>query len=213
MRPASRELRQARLMDEMTAAGLDADPSHMFQPLDQAQHGGGLGGLRHLLQPGQPALAGVLAALRQRVEALALIGGQAIGQPAMSGERLRSTRLPARPVAQLGAKPLECRGRWDDDPTLAAGFHHQHGQIGEAVIPDRLRQQPVDQLGGRTDAERPKPKLLLALDRLTLAAPLGGEIVVDRVRQNLDLLGDEGQQRRRRPLAGAQRAAGKTQVA
>ena len=115
----------------------------------------------------------------------------------MSGEHLRSTRLPTCPVAKLGAKPLECRGRRRDDPTLAAGFHHQYGQIGEAVVLDRLRQQPVDQFSGRTGAERPEPKLLLALDLLTLAAPLGREIVVDRVRQNLYLLRDEGQQRRR----------------
>jgi len=139
----------------------------------------------------------------------------------MSGERLRSTRLPACPVAKLGAKPLERRRRRGDDPTLAAGFHHQHGQVGEPIVLDRLRQQPVDQLSGRTGAKRPKPKLLLALDRLTLAAPLGGEVVADpagcsrirRVRQNLHLLRDEGQQRRRWPLAGAQRTAGKTQVA
>jgi len=102
-------------------------------------------------------------------------------------------RLPARPVAKLGAKPLECRGRRSDNPTLSAGLHHQCGQVGEAVVLDRLRQQSVDQLSGRTNAKRPEPKLLLAFNRLTLAAPLGREVVVDRVRQNLDLLRDEGQ--------------------
>lgn len=76
-----------------------------------------------------------------------------------------------------------------------------------------MRQQFFNQLGGRTGAKRPKAKLFLAFDRLTLAAPLGGEVVVDHIRQNLDLVRDESQQRRRWPLAGAQRTAGKTQVA
>ncbi len=31
------ELSQARLVDEMAAAGINADPAHMLQPLDPAQ--------------------------------------------------------------------------------------------------------------------------------------------------------------------------------
>src|SRR5262252_3164851 len=52
------ELRQAGLVDEMSSAWCDADATYMFQPLDQAEHGRRCGGLRHLSQPGEPALAG-----------------------------------------------------------------------------------------------------------------------------------------------------------
>ena len=48
---------------------------------------------------------------------------------------------------------------------------------------------------------------------MALPVPLRREIFVDAVRKNLDLLGNERQQRGRRPLAGAQRAARETQVA
>ena len=84
----ARQLRQARLMDEMSTARLDADGAHMLKPLDEAEHGGGLGRLRHLPQPGQPALAASLPTFGQGIEALALFGGKPLGQSAM--------RFPAR---------------------------------------------------------------------------------------------------------------------
>jgi hypothetical protein len=57
------------------ASGGECDPERF----NQAEHGGGLGGFRHLTQPGQPALAGFLLALRQCIEALPLFGGQPLG--------------------------------------------------------------------------------------------------------------------------------------
>ena len=65
------ELRKARLVDVMAAARFDADRADMFQPLDQTEHGGWPGGLRHLPQPGQPGLVGFLPTMRQRIEPLA----------------------------------------------------------------------------------------------------------------------------------------------
>src|ERR1700722_4363860 len=83
----SGELRQASLVNVMSASGLDTNRPHMLQAFDQTEHGGRLGSLWHLPQPGEPGLAGflavVLAALRQRIETPALLGGQAKGQPVM----------------------------------------------------------------------------------------------------------------------------------
>jgi hypothetical protein len=70
----ARELSQARLVDQVSAAGLDADRTDMLQALDHAEHGGRLGGLRHLPQPGQPTLAGLFPALRQRIQPMPLLG-------------------------------------------------------------------------------------------------------------------------------------------
>ena len=89
------ELRQARLMDEVAATGLDADGAHMLQPLDQAEHGGGRGSLRHLPQPGEPAQIAPLPVSGERVEAFALLDGKPAGQPAM--------RLPPRAMTQFDA--------------------------------------------------------------------------------------------------------------
>lgn len=87
----ARELRQSSLVDEMAAPRLDADGAHVFKPLDEAEHGGGLGRLRHLPQPGQPAQTASLPMFGQGIEALALFGGKPPGQP--------TVRLPARAVA------------------------------------------------------------------------------------------------------------------
>ncbi len=48
---------------------------------------------------------------------------------------------------------------------------------------------------------------------MTLSVPFGREIRVDAVRKHIELVGNEGQQRRRWMLAGAQRATGKAQIA
>ena len=159
------ELGKARLMDEMSAAWIDADRANMFQALDQTEHGDRLGRFRHLAQPGQPALAGFLPALRQRIEALALFGRQPIGQPAL--------HLPSRLMADLDAEPFECGRRRDDDPALPALLHHQLGQMGKPVVLDRVRQQPCRQLGGGTRPEGTKPESVLQLGRMAPAVPLG----------------------------------------
>jgi len=98
----TRELCQPCLMDEMTTARLDTNATHFFQPLDQAKHSRRPGGFRHLPQPGQPGLATLLAALGQRIEALALFGGQPIGQPTIC--------FSACMVAEVGAEPLKRGG-------------------------------------------------------------------------------------------------------
>lgn len=133
-------------MDQMSATGLDADRADVLQALDQAEHGGGRAGLRHLPQPGQPALAGILTTARQGVEPAPLLRGKTLGQPML--------RLAASVVAELGTKPLQRLGRGDDDPPLPAGLQHQPGQVGEAVVLDGLRQEPVHQLRGGASAER-----------------------------------------------------------
>ena len=196
---------KARLVDQVSAARLDADRANMLQALDQTEHGARLGGLRHLPQPGQPVLVGLFPTPRQRIEPASLLGGETIGQPAI--------HLPTGLVAEHGADPLECGRRRNDDPALPACLHHQLGQMGEPIILNGLRQKGACQFGCGTVAERTKPELLLAFDGMTLAVPLRREILVHRVRKNPDLLGDECEQGRRRSLAGAQRSAGVAQVA
>jgi hypothetical protein len=68
----ARELAQACLVDQMSAAGVDADRTNMFQAFNYAEHGGWLGGLWHLPQPGQPDLAGFVPAFGQSVEPFSL---------------------------------------------------------------------------------------------------------------------------------------------
>ena len=194
----------ARLVDQVSAARLDPDRANMLQALDQTEHGTRLGG-RHLPQPGQPVLVGLFPTLCQRIEPASLLGGETIGQPAI--------HLPTGLVAELGAEPLECGRRRNDDPALPACLHHQLGQIGEPIILNGFGQKGACQFGCGTFAERTKPELLLAFDGMTLAVPLRREILVQRVRKNPDLLGDECEQGRRRSLAGAQRSAGVAQVA
>jgi hypothetical protein len=87
----ARQMCQARLVDEVATPRLYADGAHMRKPLDDAEHAGGLGCLRHLPQPGEPAQAASLPMLGQGVELLALFGGKPPGQPAM--------HLPRRAVA------------------------------------------------------------------------------------------------------------------
>ena len=75
------ELCQARLMDEMSSAWLRCRyartcSSRSIRPSMAARRGG----FWHLPQPGQPVLAGLFPAMRQRIEALALFGRQPIGQ-------------------------------------------------------------------------------------------------------------------------------------
>jgi hypothetical protein len=61
-------------MDPLAATGIDADRAHMCQAVDQTEHGVRLGRLWHLSHPGQPALAGLFSALRQRIKSAALFG-------------------------------------------------------------------------------------------------------------------------------------------
>jgi len=126
----TRQLRQPRLMDEMTSTRLDTDATHFRQPLDHAEHRSGFGGFRHLPQPGQPRLATLFAALGQRIEALALFGGQPISQPTMCF----STCV----VAEVSAEPLKRGRRRGDNAAFAATPHDQFSQVNEPIILDRL---------------------------------------------------------------------------
>src|SRR3954469_5426665 len=122
-------------------------------------------------------------------------------------------RLSAGMVAEFSAKPLQGGRCRDDNLALAARLHHQLGQRGEPVVLDRLRQESICQFGGGALPKGAKSKSLLALDRLTLTGPLRGQIRVDGVRKNPDLVSDERKQGGWRSLAGAQRTTGEAQVA
>ena len=69
------------------------------------------------------------------------------------------------------------------------------------------------QLGRGLFAEGTKPEPLLTFEGVTPAIPLCGQILVDKLRKHPDLFGDETDQRRGRPLAGAQGAAGIVEIA
>jgi|SRR5271166_9171 len=176
----------------------------MLQPLDQAKHAGGRGCLGHLPQPSEPTQTAFVLALSERIEALALLGRKPIGQPAMC--------LSPRTVAEVSAQPLQRHGRWDGDAALTARLHHHFGQEGKPIVLDRWDEQRAFQLGCGVLAERAQPKLLLALDDVTLPVPIRGEIFVDGIRKNVDLISDERQQSSRRPLTGTQRATRETQI-
>jgi len=201
----ARELRQARLVDQMTATWLDADRANMLQALDQAEHGGWRGRFWHLAQPGQPVLSAFLTALGQRIEALALFGGQAISKPAMYF-------LPGT-MTDIDAEPFECRRPWQDDPTLPALLHDQFSQMAKPLIFDSARQEPGCQLSGRPRSERTQPQPVLQLGRVAPAVPLGRQIVVNRLWKNVDLFGNKSKEWLRWPFVGPQRTTGIPQVA
>ena len=119
------ELSKAGLMHTMPAHRIEADRADMLQTLDQTEHRNRLRRFRHLAQPGEPALVGFHAALRQRIQPMPLLGGETIGQAALD--------LATRPIACLNAEPLECAGRRNDDPAPPAFLHHKPGEMGEPV--------------------------------------------------------------------------------
>ena len=181
------ELGKACLMHAMPARRIEADRADMVQTLDQAEHRDRLRRFRHLAQPGEPALAGFRPVLRQRIQPTTLVGREPVGQPALD--------LSPRLIAGLDAEPFERAGRWDDDPALPAFLHHQPGEMSKPVVLDRVRQQPAGQIGGRTRPEGTKPESVLHFGRMALSVPLRGEIVVDRLRKNVDLLCDKREKR------------------
>ncbi|MBV1800477.1 hypothetical protein [Siccirubricoccus sp. G192] len=82
-------------MEEIAARRRDADRARMLKPLDQPQHGGWLGSPRYLPQPGQSSQVVLLPAYGQGIEAPALFGGEAVGQPPIG--------FLARAVAEFSA--------------------------------------------------------------------------------------------------------------
>jgi hypothetical protein len=113
----------------------------------------------------------------------------------------------------LDAKPLEGAGRWDNDPAPPALLHHQPGEMGKPVVLDRVRQQPAGQIGGRTRPEGPKPETVLQFGRMAPSIPFCGEIILDRLRKSVNLLGDKQQKRPRWPFARLQRTPRVAQIA
>jgi hypothetical protein len=85
--------------------------------------------------------------------------------------------------------------------------------MGEPIVFDRLRQQGICQFRRRPPAERTQSELVLTLYGMPLAIPLRGEISVNCLWQDTDLIGDEFKQRDRWPLGGAQCTARVAQVA
>ena len=147
------KLREAGLMHAMPARGIDADRPDMVQALDQAEHRGRLCRLRHLAQPAEPALPGFRPALRQRIQLPPLLGGQAIGQPALD--------LPPRPKAEINTETFEAPRRRNDDPPPAAFLHDQLGQMEEAIVLEGLRMKGVGEFRRGVFSEGAEPKPLL----------------------------------------------------
>jgi hypothetical protein len=140
---------------------------------------------------GQPVLSALLTALGQRIEALALFGGQAIGEPAMHF-------LPGA-MTDIGAKPFECRRPWQDDPALPARLHDQFSQMAKPFIFNSVRQQPNCQLSRGSRSERTQPQPILQLGRVVPAVPFDRQIIVNRLWKNVYLFGNEGKERFRWP--------------
>jgi hypothetical protein len=138
-------------MHSMPTGRIKAGYADMVQALDQTEHRDRLRRFRHLMQPGEPALVGFRPALR--IQPTTLVGGEPIGQPALN--------LATRLIAGLDAEPLERAERWDDDPAPPALLHHRPGEMRKSVVLNRVRQQPVGQIGGRTRPEGTKPEAVL----------------------------------------------------
>ena len=144
-------------------------------------------------------------AMGQRIEALALFGGQAISKPTM--------HFPPRLMTDLDAEPFERRRPWEDDPTLPALLHDQFGQMAKPVIFDSMRQQPCRQLRRGPRSKRTQPQPVLQLGRMAPAVPFSGQIFVNRVWKNVDLFGNKGKERFRWLFACSQWATRIAQVA
>ena len=110
--------------------------------------------------------------------------------------------FPTCTVPQINAHPFQHRPGRGNDTALAARVHGQLSQEGELVVLDCLRKQCAFQLVRGMLTKRPQTKLLLALRNVTLPVPLRRKVFVDRVRQDVDLLGDKCQQSRGRSFTG-----------
>ena len=106
------------------------------------------------------------------------------------GDRPRS--VVARPRRARKRRPTQRRSRRRGGTTTGAAQGRQRRARREGGGGG----QPVLQFSG-----------------MPAAVLLGGEIAVDRLRPHIDLFGDKGDQRRRRPLIGPQRPPRMTQVA
>jgi hypothetical protein len=155
---------KASLMNAVAACSIEVDRVDMLQALNQAEHHDRLRRLRHLAQPGEPALTGLRPALRQRIESLPLLSRQPIGQPTLD--------LASRPITGLDAEPLERPWRWEDDAPTTAFLHCQIRQMSQSVILNGVPLQPACQLCSGPRAEGTTTKSGLKLCRVTAAVLL-----------------------------------------
>ena len=79
--------------------------------------------------------------------------------------------------------------------------------MGKPVVLDRVRQQPVGQIGGRTRPEGTKPETVLQFGRVAPSVLLRGEIAGSGFWKNVDLRGDKRDESGRWSLVGAQGTA------
>ena len=121
--------------------------------------------------------------------------------------------FPARMVTQFAAQPFNGERRRRDDPLLTAGLHDQGRQMRQAVVFHRLRQQSRRHFRRRPLAEITQSELFLALDSMALPVSLRRQVVIDRVREHADLIGDKCEQRGGWSLADTQRPARIAQIA
>jgi hypothetical protein len=91
-------------------------------------------------------------------------------------------------------------------------LHNQFSQVAKSLVFNRPREQPTRQLSRGSRSERPQPQSVLQLGSMASTAPPGRSVAVDRLWKNVDLFGNEGNQRFRRPFAGPQWAARIAQV-
>jgi len=199
------KLAQACLVDQMSAAGIDAYRANMFQAFNHTEHGDWCGGLWHLPQPGQPDLAGFVPAFGQSIKSFSLISGQPVGQPAI--------HLPAALMTELSTKPFERERRRTDYSTLPARFQGQCRQMSQPVVLHRVRQERLCQFRCRVLAEVTKSSLPLALDGLTLPIPFICKILINRRGEHADLFCNKFEHGHRRPFADLQSPAGIAQIA
>jgi hypothetical protein len=188
----------------MTVRLIEADLAKVFQPFDQAEHRSRLGRFGHLPQPRESGLTGFLSALRQLVELPTLVERKPI--------RKAPPDLTARLISDVDAQTLQRPGRRKNDSALPAGLHNQLRQMNQPIIFDRVRKKPTRQLGGRHPSVGAEPKSLLKLSRMATPILVEAQILVQGLRQNIDLFSHERHQGGGRPLADPQWPAGVAQV-
>jgi len=177
------KLGQAYLVDAVGTSGVDAERTHVNQSLDQTQHRKRLRCLRHLAEPRQPALSALSAVLCERIQAMALIGRQSLGQPTL--------HLSSCLVADADAETFKCARQRHDDPPLPAFLHHQPSEVSEPIVLDRMRQQPAGQFVRRARTEGIQSQSILQFGGMALSIALSDDVGVKRGRKNINLLCDK----------------------
>ena len=128
------KLGKARLVDQMSTAGLDADRANMLQALDQAEHGAPAWRPPASAATRSASSGWFLPDAASAHRAASLLGGEPIGQPAIhfppglvAELRRRAARAPAATGRRSGVAGMSSIS--------------QFGQMGEPIILDGLRQK------------------------------------------------------------------------